>query len=427
MNVRYLQAVCLSILFWSVGVLPSIAFAFDDDKAKVAAADSSSSAGAKSEETPGRASAVFAGGCFWCVESDFEKAPGVIEIIAGYSGGRTKNPTYKNYASSGHREAVFIVYDPTKITYAGLVEYLLKHVDPTDRTGSFIDKGLQYTAAIYYATPEEKAEAQRVVKAIDEMKVLRGRVTVPILPRQAFWPAEEYHQDYHSNNADKYSKYRATCGRDAFVQKLWGSAANQLTIPGAFPDESQIAKAKQEIADAGKAKSDGQSDSKDAEKELAVWMKFKKPSDRELRKKLTAIQFEVTQKSGTEIAFRNPFWNNHDEGLYVDIVSGEPLFASVDKFDSGTGWPSFVKPVDPRLIVTKEDRSEAPVRTEVRSRIGDSHLGHVFSDGPIDRGGLRFCINSASLRFIPKRKLESEGYGEFLTLFEGMPSARKTE
>lgn len=382
-----------------------------------------------------RASAVFAGGCFWCVESDFEKAPGVIDIISGYSGGRTKNPTYKNYASGGHREVVFIVYDPTKVTYAGLVEYLLKHIDPTDRTGSFIDKGLQYSSAIYYANPEEKKEAQRVVKAIDEMKVLRGRVTVPTLPRQAFWPAEDYHQDYHSANATKYASYRATCGRDVFVQKLWGPAASQLTIPGAFPNEAQIAKAKQDTTDAATAKSAlgtpsadvsvKESASKadltnsDSANSNAPWVKFKKPTERELRRKLTNIQFEVTQKNGTEIAFRNPLWNNHDEGLYVDIVSGEPLFASTDKFDSGTGWPSFVRPVIPNLIVTKEDRSEQPIRIEVRSRIGDSHLGHVFTDGPVARGGLRYCINSAALRFIPKRKLEAEGYGEFLKLFEG--------
>jgi peptide methionine sulfoxide reductase msrA/msrB len=412
MSVRNLQAA-----FLATYCLFSVACGYDDDKAKDTPTDPPAASSPRSEATPGRASAVFAGGCFWCVESDFEKAPGVIDIIAGYSGGRSKNPTYKTYTSSGHREAVFIVYDPTKVTYAGLVEYLLKHVDPTDRAGSFIDKGSQYTAAIYYATPEEKAEAQRVVKAIEEMKVLRGRVTVPILPRQAFWPAEEYHQDYHVNNADQYANYRATCGRDKFVQKLWGPAAHRLTIPGAYPDESQIAKAKQEMANAGSAE----------DQKVPAWMQFKKPSDRELRKKLTAIQFEVTQKNGTEIAFRNPFWNNHDEGLYVEVVSGEPLFASVDKFDSGTGWPSFVKPLDPRLIVSKEDRSEVPVRTEVRSRIGDSHLGHVFNDGPVERGGLRYCINSASLRFIPKRKLESEGYAEFLPLFEGVQRLQKAE
>ena len=420
MSASYFPTACLAIFCTF-----SIALGFDDDRIKEAATDSSSNSSSKTEVAAGRASAVFAGGCFWCVESDFEKAPGVVEIVAGYSGGRLKNPTYKNYASGGHREAVFVVYDPTKVTYAGLVEYLLKHVDPTDRTGSFIDKGLQYTSAIYYATPEEKSEAQRVVKAIDEMKVLRGRVTVPILPRQAFWPAEEYHQDYHSNNVVKYGNYRATCGRDNFVQKLWGPAANQLAIPGAYPEASQISKVQQEAADVEKPQSTALPASKDKGKELSAWMKFTKPSDRELRKKLSAVQFEVTQRHGTEIAFRNPFWNNHDEGLYVDVVSGEPLFASTDKFDSGTGWPSFAKPVDPRLITSNEDRSEVPVRIEVRSRIGDSHLGHIFNDGPVERGGLRYCINSASLRFVPKRKLESEGYGQFLELFEGVPSVKK--
>ncbi len=416
-----LMALFCSVLFFSIFVSAGVC----DDK-KPETKGETASAQTKLEDPP-RASAVFAGGCFWCVESDFEKAPGVIDIISGYSGGRTKNPTYESYASGGHREVVFVVYDPTKVTYAGLVEYLLKHIDPTDRTGSFIDKGAQYTAAIYYASPEEKAEAQRVVKAIDAMKVLRGRVNVPILPRQPFWPAEDYHQDYHDTSPGKYAGYRATCGRDQFVQKLWGPAAAQLTIPGAFPDEAQIATAKQ-IASAkqtaaesemSKPSTDLEADKTAAEsKSESPWLSFKKPAERELRRKLTNLQFEVTQNSGTEIAFRNPLWNHHEEGLYVDIVSGEPLFASTDKFDSGTGWPSFVKPVDPKLIVTREDRTELPVRTEVRSRIADSHLGHVFTDGPVARGGLRYCINSASLRFIPKRKMESEGYGEFLHLFE---------
>jgi peptide methionine sulfoxide reductase msrA/msrB len=414
----------LQAALWGLLCACSVAFS-DDDKPKDMSTATAGNSSAKTGAMADRASAIFAGGCFWCVESDFEKAPGVIDIVSGYSGGRSKNPTYKNYASGGHREVIFVVYDPTKVTYAGLVEYLLKHIDPSDRTGSFIDKGLQYTPAIYYATPEEKAEAQRVVKAVDDMKVLRGRVAVPILPRQAFWPAEEYHQDYHSNNALPYGKYRATCGRDAFVQKLWGPAANQLTIPGAFPDEAQISKAQQDTADAEEAKQGSATANSDQDNTRAPWMNFKKPSDRELRKKLSAIQFEVTQKNGTEIAFRNPFWNQHEKGLYVDIVSGAPLFASTDKFESGTGWPSFVKPVDPALITSRVDRSESPARTEIRSRIGDSHLGHVFEDGPQDRGGLRYCINSAALRFIPHRKLQAEGYGEFLELFEDGTQAER--
>lgn len=371
-------------------------------------------------EAENRASAIFAGGCFWCVESDFEKAPGVIEVISGYSGGRSKNPTYQNYMLSGHREVVFVVYDPTQVTYAGLVEYLLKHIDPTDRTGSFIDKGPQYSSAIYYSNEEEKSEAQRVIKAIDALKVLRGKINVPVLKRQAFWPAEDYHQEYHTVNAAKYATYRATCGRDAYVQRVWGAAANQLTLPGAFPTEAAAngAQSKQMLNREPVAAIQSSAPLATNEKSESPWMSFKKPADRELRKKLTAIQYDVTQKNGTETPFRNPFWNSKDEGLYVDIVSGEPLFTSLDKFDSGTGWPSFVKPIDNRFLTTHVDRTEAEIRTEVRSRIADSHLGHVFNDGPVDRGGLRYCINSASLRFIPKRKLQAEGYVEYLPLFD---------
>jgi peptide methionine sulfoxide reductase msrA/msrB len=326
-------------------------------------------------EGPSRASAVFAGGCFWCVESDFEKAPGVIEVISGYSGGRSKSPTYQSYTTGGHREVVFIVYDPAQVTYAGLVEYLLKHIDPTDRTGAFIDKGPQYSPAIYYETNEEKVEAERVCKAIDAMKVLRGKVNVPILKRQPFWPAEAYHQEYHSNNPIKYGNYRATCGRDNFVQRVWGPAAQFLTIPGAFPKGSDGEKLIAEFK--GTRSGTKEETLTEISSTKAAWINFKKPTDKELRKKLTPLQFDVTQKSSTEPAFRNPFWNNHDEGLYVDIVSGEPLFSSTDKFDSGTGWPSFVKPIERNALTTREDYQEAEPRTEVRSRIADSHLGQM--------------------------------------------------
>lgn len=395
-NADRLGSLFLMIVLLAVAVQSNRSLA--DDPQKPSQAQGAIETPPKDERQSGaaqRASAVFAGGCFWCVESDFERAPGVVEIIAGYSGGRTKNPNYKTYASSGHKEVVFIVYDPTKVTYAGLVEYLLKHIDPTDKTGSFIDKGPQYAPAIYYANAEEKAEAQRVAKAIDALHVYRGKVNVPILPRQAFWPAEDYHQDYHRNNAVKYSSYRATCGRDAFVQRAWGAAADQLTLPGSIPIEAEKSEERKN-------------------KNQSAWLDFKKPSLAELRRKLTNSQFEVTQRNGTEPAYRNAYWNNHEAGIYVDVVSGEPLFLSTAKFDSGTGWPSFVEAIDQRYLTTREDRSDGMVRIEVRSRIADSHLGHVFSDGPVDRGGLRYCMNSASMRFVPKKDMEQEGYGEFI-------------
>lgn len=368
--------------------------------------------GSKVEETlPKRESAVFAGGCFWCVETDFEKAPGVVDVISGYSGGRSASPTYKTYASGGHREVVFVMYDPTQVTYAGLVEYFIKHIDPLNRHGQFNDKGLQYSPAIYYANDQEKAEAQRVMDAIDAMKVYRGKIGVALEERAAFWPAEEYHQNYHHKNGLKYQFFRLASGRDAYVNKHWGPRASKLEVAGAFPEG---------------ASSDGlsldatspESRSGDSEPEDKPWEKFRKPGLVELRKSLTPIQFKVTQQDGTEPAFRNEYWDNKKQGIYVDIVSGAPLFSSLGKFESGTGWPSFVAPIDADAVIYKNDRKLFYTRVEVRSRYGDSHLGHVFDDGPVALGGKRFCMNSAALRFIPKEKMEEEGYAEYLKLFD---------
>ncbi len=374
------------------------------------------------------ATAILAGGCFWCVETDLEKLPGVFDVISGYSGGRTKNPTYENYSLGGHREVVHVTYNPTKLTFAGLVEYFIKHIDPTDRTGSFRDKGRQYSPAVYYADDQEKDAANQVFKAIEAMKVYRKPISVTLLPRAEFWPAEEYHQNYHAKNGVKYNAYRTLSGRDAFVFRHWGSRANVLSLPLSKPVENAAAKTSDPTAVDKGAKESSAVDRPGApEKSLATaeesppikpWESFKKPPAGTLRSKLSDTQFRVTQMDATEPAFRNKYWNYHQDGIYVDVVSGEPLFSSKDKFDSGTGWPSFVKPIDPQSLLTRIDRKQVPFRTEVRSKLADSHLGHVFSDGPPSRGGMRYCMNSAALKFIPTNKLAEEGYEEFLALFE---------
>lgn len=347
------------------------------------------------------ASAVFAGGCFWCVESDLEKAPGVKEVVSGYSGGRSKSPNYENYAAGGHREVVLVTYDPKEVSYAGLVEYFIKHIDPTDRRGQFNDRGLQYSPAIYYADEQQRQAAERVLAALDEMNVYgRKKIGVPLESRSTFWPAEDYHQDYHQKNPLKYRVFRLASGRDAFVIQAWGNRATTLELEEAYPEGADLPV---ETAGAASEKS---------------WLTFRKPASAELRRKLTPFQFQVTQQDGTEPAFRNEYWNHKGDGIYVDVVSGAPLFASTAKYDSGTGWPSFVEPITPDAVTFKIDRKLFYSRTEVRSRYGDSHLGHVFDDGPRQRGGKRYCINSAALRFVPKEAMRKEGYGDFLKFLE---------
>ncbi|MFN3192936.1 MAG: peptide-methionine (R)-S-oxide reductase MsrB [Aureliella sp.] len=373
------------------------------------ASEAAAQSGTKSDSGPPAAqpevaadlkSAVLAGGCFWCIESDFEKCPGVVNVISGYSGGRTKQPNYKNYAAGGHREVVFLVYDPKKVTFAGLVEWLVKHTDPTNSTGQFVDKGKQYSPAIYYESMDERNLAEQVIKAFQSERIFGlGKINIALRPRQPFWPAEQYHQDYHTTNPTKYQAYRSQCGRDPFVMRFWGARAKKLELPISLP-----ADVRQEM------------DEKVAE--TPAWKKFQKPSLATLRAKLTPIQFKVTQQDGTEPAFNNKYWDNKKEGIYVDVISGAPLFSSVDKFKSGTGWPSFVKPIDREAVYFKADRKLFYTRTEVRSRFGDSHLGHVFNDGPRERGGKRYCMNSAAMRFVPKEDMEKEGYGDYLKLFD---------
>lgn len=309
-----------------------------------------------------------AGGCFWGVEAYMARIYGVADVTSGYANGNTEDPTYEKVikGNTGYAETVHVLYDPERVNLEKLLTYYFKVIDPTVLNKQGNDRGEQYRTGVFYKNPTDKQIINKVIAK--EQKKYDDPIVTQVEVLKNYTLAEEYHQDYLEKNPDGYCHIE--------FDALEGQKVPSQIDPALYP----------------------------------------KPSDKELKEKLTDMQYKVTQGNGTESAFSNKYWDNEKPGLYVDIATGEPLFSSADQYDSGCGWPSFTKPIEPDVVIEHQDKSFNMIRTEVRSRVGDSHLGHVFEDGPKDKGGLRYCINSAAIDFIPQAKMEEKGYGYLINI-----------
>jgi peptide methionine sulfoxide reductase msrA/msrB len=310
--------------------------------------------------------ATFAGGCYWCMDAAFEKLGGLQDVISGHAVGQIDNSN-----NTGQVEAIQVIYDPEIISYSELLEYYWKQFNPTDAGGQFYDRGPQYESYVFYHNDKQQELAQESKERLQQAKIFSKPIVTKIVKFVSFTPVQESEQHFYKKNPQRYDSYREASGRDKFIDSVWGGIYSK---------------------------------------------KYPIPSKEELKKKLTNLQYDVTQNDATEPSFNNKYWENHREGIYVDVVSGQPLFSSTAKFKSGTGWPSFTRPIDPHFIIKDIDRSSGMIRIEVRSSQAKSHLGHVFDDGPAPTH-LRYCLDSAALRFIPKEDMAKEGYGNFLYLF----------
>lgn len=321
-----------------------------------------------------------AGGCFWGLEAYFQRINGVVDAISGYANGKTENPSYEDviYRHTGHAETVKITYNPAQINLNDLLQYYFRVVDPTSVNRQGNDVGEQYRTGIYYTDATDQTIIQNAIKT--EQSKYRAPIVVEVEPLRQFFAAEDYHQDYLAKNPNGYCHIDLNEADKPLEHPTTPTTQNKASTQSESPKGFDAAT-------------------------------YRKPSNEELRKILTPEQYAITQYADTERAFSHEYDHLFAPGIYVDIVSGEPLFSSRDKYNSRCGWPSFTKPINPQAIVEKDDYTYNMHRIEVRSRFADSHLGHVFPDGPTDRGGLRYCINGTSLRFIPYEKMEQEGYG----------------
>lgn len=352
---------------------------------------------------------VLAGGCFWCTESEYNHVVGVISAVSGYADTAIsyKNGTGPSYSDVSSkvvraREAVQVIYDPAIISTSKILELYFRHINPVDSGGQFSDRGYQYSPAIYYVTLEQRDGAVSLIKKIDATKKFNKPVTVEVLAYKNFYPAEEYHQDYKDKNTVRYNLYREGSGRNVYTRETWADTSPY--VKELFGDTRQATIIRNSTSTKNMTTNI-----------VSPWKSFTQAIKEERLKTLTPLQFNVTQKKGTERANTNDSHTAEDRGIYVDVVSGEPLFLSSDKYDSGTGWPSFVKPLRDNVVTLHDDNGVFSTRTEVRSKIADSHLGHVFDDGPGDRGGKRYCMNGAALTFIPLKDMEKEGYAEYMS------------
>ncbi len=306
-----------------------------------------------------------AGGCFWGTQEYLSRAAGVVDTDVGYANGNTPNPTYESVCAhtTGYAEAVHVVYNPDTITLGFLLSLYFESINPTSINRQGGDVGEQYRTGIYYLDSGDRSVIDTAIAAL--AKRLDKPVAIEVKPLQNYYLAEEYHQEYMKKNPQGYCH-----------------------IPASLFAYAQHAK------------------------------EYQKPDQNQLKQQLTPMQYEVTQNNATEPPFHNQYHDHFAPGIYVDITTGQPLFLSTHKFQSGCGWPAFSRPIHQEDLQEIVDTSHGMIRTEVRSKVGDSHLGHVFEDGPAQLGGLRYCINSASLRFVPKEAMQAEGYGQYMQLLE---------